>query len=384
MKLRRRTVVILVVALVTAGAGTALTLRRPGGTTAVAAGAAAPERPIEFLASDLWTVQPAVIARSVPLTGTLRAANQTVVKTRVAGDLVEVTVREGQTVKANEVLARIDATEYEWRVKREQAALDAAQAQFEQATKTRENNAQLAAKGFISQNAFDTAQSGLDAARGNRDAAAAALQLARKALADAVIRAPMAGQVAERFAQPGEKLPVDGRILSIVDLSSIELEAPIPADTIAGVRLGQRAEFRPEGATDVLTGKVVRISPATSSGSRSVAVYIAVDQPDRTLRAGMFAQGRLILDRSSAVPVVPASAVHEEAGATHVLALVDGKLVQAPVTLGARGRTDDGKDAVELRAGVLPGTQVVRVFDAKLPLNRGFRVADPSAQANRI
>jgi len=217
-----RTVVIAVAALA-AAATAGIALRK----SAPQASANAPAtQAIEFLPGDVWTVQPVRLTRSLPLTGTLRAADQTTVKTRVAGDLVQLLVREGETVRKGQTLARIDATEYEWRVKREEASLAAAQAQLDLAAKTRANNAQLLAKGFISQNAFDNAQSGFDAAVGTRDAAAAALELARKSLADTLITAPMAGTVAERFAQAGEKLPIDGKVLSLVDLSSMELEFP--------------------------------------------------------------------------------------------------------------------------------------------------------------
>lgn len=373
MKTRTAFVALAVATLATVTA--ALALRKAPPPVASTAGPAT----AEFLATDLWTVQPVALARSLPLTGTLRAAKQTIVKTKVAGDLVQLAVREGETVAQGQVLARIDATEYEWRVKREQAALAAAQAQLDMATKTRANNAQLLARGFISQNAFDAAQSSLDAALANRDAAAAALELARKALADTVIRAPMAGTVAERFAQPGEKLPVDGRVLSLVDLASLEIEAPIPADEIAAVRVGQRVEFRPEGMAQTLTGKVARVSPATASGTRSVFVYIALDSTDAALRAGMFGQGRLWLQRSAPVPAVPASALREEAGRTNLLAVIDGKLARLAVTTGARGSAEDGLELIEIRGGLAAGQQVVRKFDARLVAGSTVKVVTPLA-----
>lgn len=371
--MKRRTL-LAVVALVAVGGAAAVALRRPAAPVPQST-IAAPA--VEFLAHELWTAQPLVLERTLPLTGTLKAANQTIVKTKVAGDLVRLAVREGESVRAGQLVARIDPTEYEWRVKREQAALAAAQAQLDIAAKTRENSAQLLAKGFISQTAFDSAQSSLEAARGNRDAAAAALELARKALADTEIRAPMAGTVAERFAQPGEKLPVDGRVLSLVDLSSIELEAPIPADEIAQIAVGTRAEFRPEGSDRTYTGKVVRINPATAPGSRSVFVYIAVEPVDTALRAGMFANGRLVLGRSAPVLAVPFSAVREEAGRAAVLAVVDGRLAQVAVTVGMRGSAEGLDDAVEIRSGLAAGTQVVRQFDARLPIGGAVKIAQP-------
>jgi RND family efflux transporter MFP subunit len=378
--MKRRTLVAVVALAAVGGVAAAVALRRPA---APATQPVTSVTTVEFLADELWTARLLVLERTLPLTGTLRAANQTIVKTKVAGDLVQLAVREGESVRAGQVVARIDPTEYELRVRREQAALAAAQAQLDIAAKTRENYAQLLAKGFISQTAFDSAQSALEAARGNRDAAAAALDLARKALADTEIRAPIAGTVAERFAQPGEKLPVDGRVLSLVDLSSIELEAPIPADNIAQVVVGTRAEFRPEGLDRMYAGKVVRINPATAPGSRSVFVYIAVERADPAIRAGMFAHGRLVLGRSDPVLAVPFSAVREEAGRAAVLAVVDGKLAQMPVTLGVRGSAEGLEDAVEIRSGLAPGTQVVRQFDARLPIGGAVKVAQARAAAKR-
>jgi RND family efflux transporter MFP subunit len=373
--LKRGVTIALAAALIAAGA---IALRRPASAPPPRAAAAS----VELLPAELWTAQPVVLAQTLPLTGTFKAANQTVVKAKVAGELVELLVREGERVRAGQLLARIDATEYELRVRREQAALDAAQAQLDIATKSRENNAQLLAKGFISQIAFDNAQSAYEAARANRAAAAAALDLARKSLADTQIRAPIAAAVAERFAQPGEKLPVDGRVLSLVDPASIELEAAIPADNIARIAPGMRAEFRAEGSQREYSGEVVRINPATAAGSRSVFVYIAVAQADAAIRAGMFAQGRLVLERTAPVLAVPYSAVREEAGRAALLAVIDGKLAQVPVTVGVRGRTDGIEDAIEVRGGLAPGTQVVRQFDARLPIGATVQIARPDTAAS--
>jgi membrane fusion protein, multidrug efflux system len=352
--MRRRLLVAIAVAVVV-GAGALLLVARKPAPTVVATVAA--DAAIEFLPGDLWTAQRIALTRTLPVTGTVRAADQTTVKTRVAGDLVKLLVREGETVRKGQLLARIDDSEYAWRVKREEASL----------ASMRANNAQLLDKGFISKNAFDNAQSGLDAAVGTRDAAAAALELARKSLADTVITAPINGTVGERFAQAGEKLPVDGRVLSLVDLSSLELEVPVPADDIAQVAIGQRAEFGIEGTDTPRSGKVVRISPATTSGSRSVLVYVAVERPDAAMRAGMFAQGRLQLEKSDPTLAVPVSALHEETGSIVVLAIVDGRITKVAVTPGRRGKSvDTGTDLVEVRAGLAPGAQVIRQFDARL------------------
>ncbi|MEI7447786.1 MAG: efflux RND transporter periplasmic adaptor subunit, partial [Burkholderiales bacterium] len=185
-------------------------------TPAATAAAAAADAPVEFAAADIETLVPAVLARTIPLTGSLKPVDQTVVKTKVAGELREVLVREGMTVRRGQPVARLDPTEYEVRVREREATLKAAVSQVDQAKRTLDNTAQLKEKAFVSQSALDQSQSAWEVAVGNRDAAAAQLALARKQLADTVMSSAIDGVVAERFAQAGEKLPVDGRVMSVV------------------------------------------------------------------------------------------------------------------------------------------------------------------------
>jgi RND family efflux transporter MFP subunit len=166
-------------------------------------------------------------------------------------------------------------------------------------------------------------------------------------------------------------------VLSIVDLSSLEVEAPIPADDIAQVSIGNAAEFAIEGGTRRFTGKVVRINPATVAGSRSIFVYVRIDQPDPSLRAGVFVNGRLLLARGAPVLALPVTAVREDGGAARVLAVVDGKLAQVPVQLGARSG-----DAAEIKSGLPAGVQVVRSFDTRLAVGAPVRIATTTG-ANR-
>ena len=136
---------------------------------------------------------------------------------------------------------------------------------------------------------------------------------------DAVVRAPFAGTIAKRHVQPGEKVSMDSNIVTLVDLRQMVLEAAVPAADIPAVRIGQPARFRVGGfGAREFTGEVQRINPVTADGSRAITLYIAVANPQRTLKGGMFAQGALTLEQSEPVLAVPQRAVHEEAGANYV------------------------------------------------------------------
>jgi membrane fusion protein, multidrug efflux system len=327
------------------------------GTSGAAGAPVASE--VEFLASDLYTLAPQRLTRSIPLTGTLRPVNQTVVKTKVQGELRELTVREGTSVRRGQLLGRLDLTEYEVRVKEREAQLKSAESQVDQTLRTLENTRQLKEKNFVSQSALDASRSAWEVAVGNRDAAAAQATLARKSLADAVLIAPIDGVVAERFAQPGEKLPIDGRVLSIVDLSKMEIEAPVPAAEIGSVKIGQSVELRIEGVSTRQVGRIVRIAPATQAGTRSVPIYIALDNRDPSVRAGLFAQGVLAIDQRDGVLAIPIGAVRDAGGRTFVYAIANDKLIERDIKLGLRDETGGDGTRVEVVSGLNAGDRIV-------------------------
>ncbi|MGI4937845.1 MAG: efflux RND transporter periplasmic adaptor subunit, partial [Janthinobacterium lividum] len=199
---------------------------------------------------------------------------------------------------------------------------------------------------------FDIAQANVDGAQGMLD-------VAQKALSDTVIRAPISGVVSSRTVQPGEKVSPDNRLLDVVDLSRMELEAGVPSSDILKVMLGQQVWLTVEGLESRLRGKVARINPATQSGSRSILIYVEIDNPDNLLRGGMFAEARLSLAEKAGVLAVPQSALQTQGDAASVFVIENGMLAQKPVTLGIRGVTGDN-DAVEIVSGLSAGALVVR------------------------
>jgi membrane fusion protein (multidrug efflux system) len=352
--------------------------RAPASPPAVAAPAAPAPATLEFAPGDLAVVQPGRMQRTVPLTGTLRPVNQTVVRTKVAGELREVPVREGMAVKRGQTVARIDTVEYEVRVREREAQRLAADAQLAQAKRTLENTRQLHDRGFVSQSALDQVQSAWEVASGNRDAVLAQLALARKALADTALVAPIDGIVAERFAQPGEKLAVDGRVMSIVDLSRMEIEAPVPAAEVGGVAIGQPVELRVEGVAQRQTGRVARIAPSTQPGTRSVPVYIALDNRDPSVRAGLFAQGSLAVESRDGVIAVPAAALRDAGARLFVYVVEDGRLAERDVRPGLR---DDASGTVEVREGLRPGDRIVAANLGTLRAGSLVKVAGAASAA---
>ncbi|HVE52225.1 MAG TPA: efflux RND transporter periplasmic adaptor subunit [Ramlibacter sp.] len=300
---------------------------------------AQPAQPtVELAASDVVRAEQRELQRGLPVSGSLKAVNSAFVKARVAGELQGLVLREGDAVRAGQVVARVDATEGRARLKQAQDQAEAAKAQIDISERQFNNNKALVDQGFISRSALDTSGNNLSAARATHQAALAAVDLARKSVEDTVLRAPIPGVVAQRLAQPGERIAIDGRVIEIVDLSRLELEATLGSADSVDVRVGQEATLQVEGSPRPIAARVARINPSAQAGSRSVLAYLVL--ADTTgLRQGLFAQGTLAVGRTSAL-AVPLSAVRTDKPAPYVQVVEGNKVAHKSVEPGSRGEAE--------------------------------------------
>lgn len=310
-------------------------------------------------AGDTLRLQMQELVQTLPISGAVKAVSSAFVKARVAGELQDLVVREGDTVTAGQVIARVDATEYQARLRQARLQAEAAKAQMDIANRTLENNKALVNQGFISQTALDASLSTLAANTATYKAAQAGADVAQKAVDDAVLRAPISGQVAQRLAQPGERVGIDARVVEIVDLSRLELEASLGAADALALRTGQSATLTVEGSAQTLTAKVVRINPSATAGSRAVLVYLALDANTgvASLRQGLFAQGSLATG-STRVLALPEDCVRSDKPLPYVQLVVGDQVVHQNVTTGVRGQVG-GQQMVEV-GGVADGALVLR------------------------
>jgi RND family efflux transporter MFP subunit len=311
---------------------------------------------VELAGTDVVRAEARELQRGLPISGSLKAVNSAFVKARVAGELQDLKLREGDAVRAGQVVARVDATEGRARLKQMREQADSAKAQIDIAQRQYSNNKALVDQGFISRSALDTSANNLSAAQANHQAALAAVDMARKSLEDTVLRAPISGVVAQRLAQPGERISIDGRVIEIVDLSRLELEATLSAADSVEVRVGQEAKLQVEGRTLPIAARVARINPSAQAGSRSVLAYLAL--ADTTgLRQGLFAQGSLAIGRVPAL-AVPLSALRTDKPAPYVQVVEDNKVAHRAVQAGARGEAD--QESWVAVQGLQPGAVVIR------------------------
>jgi RND family efflux transporter MFP subunit len=346
------------------------------------------------VATETTTLQRISIQRQVDLSGTLLSPDQAKVSSEVGGIVRDVPVQLGTEVRAGDPLVRLEPRELQLALERAESALHQVEAQLgidrsqdrqppsddliasvrqamanrDDARNTFKRAEQLHARGLIAQVDFDTAETRLKVADANYQAAVdnvrslkaslqdrrASYELAQKKLNDAVVRAPVAGSVAERLVQPGEYIRENTPVATIVQMHPLKLKTAIQERHAGLIKAGQTVEFIVEAFPErKFTGRVAYVSPAVDQATRTFPVEALVENVDRVLKPGFFAKGIVRTHLDSDVLAAPEEAISTLAGVSTVYVIEGGKARQQQVTLGAR----EGK-VVEITGG-LKGDETV-------------------------
>jgi len=334
----------------------------PGASTT-----AGPAREAKELTSrEVDTVTRDTLMSVLPISGSLSPLNETLIKSKVGAEVLAVLVREGQQVSAGDELVRLDTRTLSAQHDSAKASLDRARAELDIAQLNFENSERLFQRGVLPKTDLDTKKGLFDAARATVKLSEAQLRMAAIALDDTTVRAPFDGIVSRRLVDPGGKVSPDAPLVELVDLEKMEFQASAPAIEMRDVRVGQHAEVNVDGySNEVFDAVLERISPVAEKGSRLVLLYLAMDNADSRLRGGMFAQGKLVLERREQVLSVPSAAVRHDQASTFVLVIADGVLTRREVTLGLVSREPD---RIEVTSGLQEGEVVLAVrFSALEP-----------------
>lgn len=325
------------------------------------------------------TVQRMAVQRQVDLAGTLLSPDQARVSAEAAGVVQKVLVEIGRDVKVGDPLVRLGPQEHSLALARAESALRQTRAQLgmhgpidandtpppddqigsvrnamasrDDAIASLERAKMLAGRGILSSVDLQAAetrvkvteaayQSAVDTARGQKallQDRRAAYDLAAKKLADAVVRAPIAGVISERPVQAGEFIGERTVVATIVQVDPLKLRTGVQERHAGIIQAGQPVEFRVESFGDaVFQGKVAYVSPSLDPTMRTFTVEALVDNSDRRLKPGFFAKGVILTRKDEGVMAVPDIAVSTLAGVSSVYIVKDGKIAQQSVTLGVR------------------------------------------------
>ena len=333
---RRWPWLILAVLLVAAAAFGVLQYQQRAATTdAVAEPAPEPvidQTPMQLNAAEFATLQPMRLERRVKVTGTLQPARQTEFSSQAGGRVEEVAVRPGDTVAEGDLLVQVDVEALTIQLDLARSNASANQSQLALAEATLERSEALLQRGVATTSTLDEVRSNVEALRANLSAQQDQVRAADLQLRNATLRAPFDGVVSARNADPGQYVTIGAPLVTVVDLSSVELQGNAPVASGALLHPDQQVEVSVDGIRERrFEGTVVRINPVAAEGTRTIPVYVTIDNTDGTLLGGMFATGEVVVETATDAIAVPTDALREDADGLHVLKIVDGHLARQPV-----------------------------------------------------
>jgi membrane fusion protein (multidrug efflux system) len=359
---RRRWPWILLVLVILAAVAAAVFFMGQGQQPA-APEAPAEEQPAEtptvmqLRQDEVLTVEPQRLENLVRITGSIAPVHQTQVSSEVNGQIADVLVRAGDRVEEGDVLVQVDISNLELQLNQARATAEATRAQLSTAENELARTQDLISRGLAPSSGLEQAQGTVNQLRASLVALEQQVAGAENALANATVTAPLTGIVSVRAVEPGQTVAAGTPLVTVVDLSSVEVVAAAPVGTAAQIERGQTVRITVEGlAGRTFEGEVDRINPVAQEGTRTIPVYVALDNADGLLRGGMFATGNIVVEAIDGAIAVPATAIREDAEGTHVLKLEGETVVRQPVELGEVWSTNR---LTEIRSGLAAGDVIV-------------------------
>jgi RND family efflux transporter MFP subunit len=290
------------------------------------------------------------------ISGELTPAREATVRAQVGGSIVALRVDRGQPVQAGAVLARIASRDLEEALTSARTAVRSAETALGLARSEEQRTAALVKGGALAQRDLEQATSAAANAEAALAAARARERSAAQQMEDTVVHAPFSGVVSERPANLGDVVTPGTPILTVIDPSSLRLEAFVPANQIGQVRAGARVAFTIRGFPgQAFAGTVTRVSPTADPVTRQVAIFVSLPNVEGRLIAGLFAEGRVETAAREGV-VVPLAAVDETGAVPTVTRITDGTAERVAVQLGVRQLDTE---RVEIVSGLRPGDVVI-------------------------
>lgn len=314
-----------------------------------------PNASITLAKQDVAVVRKGNIEEGVSVTGDLRPIEVVEIRARLEGDLVGVYVREGESVKAGQLLARFEDSEQSSLLSSAKADKLAIGSELVTAQWTLDQTSELFKAGAVAERDFKLAKQAVATATAKLAAAEARVRATSSVLGDTRAVATTTGVISKRAVENGEHISRGASLFTLVRTNVLELVAAVPARYSSMVRVGQTVSFSADGR--VFDGKVARVSPMVDPSTRSVTVYVQVPNPADVLKGGTFAAGRVLSRTISDVLVVPTTALRLTGDGQQFVYRIAGSAVDvANVQLGV---VDERGGVAEVRDGLADGDRII-------------------------
>ena len=291
---------------------------------------------------------------SISLPGNVEAIEEASLFAHVSGYLKKIYVDEGDKVKKGQLLAVIDAPDVVQEFRKAKAEYD-----FKETTRKRYE--ELVKEKVVSQQEYDTVEADANEAKARFDNADANMGYTR-------IIAPFAGSIARRFKYPGDLISTathsdkEQPIFVLVNEARLRIVTNVPQIEIGKIQVGHDVDVHVDAHPDqIFRGTISRVDALLDDSTKTERVLVDMDNPDNSLRAGMFATVSLHLEKRDDALTLPTEVVMGQGGTRNVYVVREGVMKKIPVTVGIQD-----EKSVEITSGlslsdqvVLPGSGIV-------------------------
>ena len=316
----------------------------------------APPAVVEIGPENVATVERREIRVGPLVSGELRPLREAKVRAEIGGAVLSVGPDEGRAVRAGDLLATIEAQTARDAVSSARSAQRSAEQSLAVAQREVQRAESLLAAGAVAERDVDLARNAATAAQAQVDDARTRVISAQETLRDASVRAPISGIVSRRHVGVGDVVAPGAELYTVIEPSSMLLEASVPSGELASVKIGAPVVFEVRGYPgQTFEGHIERISPVADPVTRQVPIFVDIPNAGSRLVAGLFAEGRITREARQGL-VVPAAAVNTEGARPWVLRIRDDRTERVDVTLGLR---DDRTERVEIASGLEAGDRLL-------------------------
>ena len=298
-----------------------------------------PEQPskhikkIELIQQDLVPIQLGTSVNQTNFTGTIRAVNQSSIQAQVTATATQVNAKVGQSVTQGQILVRLNNQDNAARLAQSQANLAATKAQANQAKLMMQRKQRLLNQGFISKVEFEQSQVDYQAQLENVNAQQSNVDIARKADQDGIITSPINGVITKRQVEPGQTVAVGTTLFEIIDPNHLEIQAQLPSDMQAALKIGQKIEYTLQDNPNKLTATLSRISPLADPTSRQIDFFAKLNESITSLSIGSFLEGSILGTQAISGQIIPLDTVHDLPNKPYVWLIRENKIIRQNVTV---------------------------------------------------
>jgi RND family efflux transporter MFP subunit len=311
---------------------------------------------VQIGAENVVAVQRGAVIVGPIISGEMRPEREATVRAELGGAMLQVAVEEGQSVRRGQLLGRIETRTLEDARQSAASSLRSAENALAVAQREAERMDTLVKAGAIAARELDVARNQVASAEAMVADAKARVASAERDLRDAILNAPIGGIVSNRAVNAGDVVSVGTELFTIIDPSSMRLEASVPSDDLSTLKIGATVDFEVRGYDQKLQGRIERIAPQADAATRQVPIYVAIPNTGGRFVAGLFAEGRVVSQKADGL-IVPVNAINTTDAKPWAVRVVDGKTERVDVTLGLR---DPRTETVQIASGLDEGDVLLR------------------------